>query len=46
MPLPVLQVAQSKLSLVAVAEANPVISALTSSKLESAGLMIIGPEGG
>ncbi|KAK1385874.1 16S rRNA (uracil(1498)-N(3))-methyltransferase [Heracleum sosnowskyi] len=38
-------VAKSKLSLVAVAEATPVINVLTSSKLESPGLMIIGPEG-
>ncbi|WOG82554.1 hypothetical protein DCAR_0101719 [Daucus carota subsp. sativus] len=38
-------VAQSKLSLVAVAEATPVINVLTSSKLEFPGLIIIGPEG-
>uniref|UniRef100_A0A5B7AF95 16S rRNA (uracil(1498)-N(3))-methyltransferase n=1 Tax=Davidia involucrata TaxID=16924 RepID=A0A5B7AF95_DAVIN len=39
-------VAQSKLSFVAVAEATPVISALSSSRNESSGLLIIGPEGG
>ncbi|XP_034681824.1 ribosomal RNA small subunit methyltransferase E isoform X3 [Vitis riparia] len=38
-------VTQSKLSLVAVAEATPVFSVLTSSRKESTGLMIIGPEG-
>lgn len=38
-------VTQSKLSLVAVAEATPVFSVLTSSRRESTGLMIIGPEG-
>ncbi|KAA8545750.1 hypothetical protein F0562_020799 [Nyssa sinensis] len=38
-------VAQSKLSFVAVAEATPVISALSSSHKESSGLLIIGPEG-
>ncbi|KAK3011942.1 hypothetical protein RJ639_010520 [Escallonia herrerae] len=38
-------VAQSKLSFVAVAEATPVISALASSKKETSGLIIIGPEG-
>ncbi|KAL7227441.1 hypothetical protein ACSBR1_022319 [Camellia fascicularis] len=38
-------VAQSKLCFVAVAEAAPVISALTSSRKESSGSIIIGPEG-
>ncbi|KAF8404850.1 hypothetical protein HHK36_009739 [Tetracentron sinense] len=38
-------VAQSKLSFLAVAEATPLISALTSSRKESNGLIIIGPEG-
>ncbi|XP_057977130.1 uncharacterized protein LOC131164156 [Malania oleifera] len=38
-------VAQSKLSFVAVAEATPVFHALTSSKIGSSGLLIIGPEG-
>ncbi|CAL5438228.1 unnamed protein product [Camellia sinensis] len=38
-------VAQSKLCFVALAEAAPVISALTSSKTESSGSIIIGPEG-
>ncbi|THG01886.1 hypothetical protein TEA_018069 [Camellia sinensis var. sinensis] len=38
-------VAQSKLCFVALAEAAPVISALTSSRTESSGSIIIGPEG-
>ncbi|KAK9286415.1 hypothetical protein L1049_014811 [Liquidambar formosana] len=38
-------VAQSKLSFVALAEATPVISVLTSSRKEPSGLIIIGPEG-
>ncbi|KAL6964459.1 16S rRNA (uracil(1498)-N(3))-methyltransferase [Sarracenia purpurea var. burkii] len=38
-------VAQSKLSFVAVAEAAPVFSALTSSGKKSSGTLIIGPEG-
>lgn len=42
----VLQIAQSKLSLVAVAEASPLVSVLTSSKSDSGGLIIVGPEGG
>ncbi|KAL6347620.1 hypothetical protein AAG906_026148 [Vitis piasezkii] len=43
--LPIVIFTQSKLSLVAVAEATPVFSVLTSSRKESTGLMIIGPEG-
>ncbi|XP_075674453.1 uncharacterized protein LOC142643638 isoform X1 [Castanea sativa] len=39
------QIAQSKLSLVAVAEASPLVSVLTSSKSDSGGLIIVGPEG-
>ncbi|XP_038683648.1 ribosomal RNA small subunit methyltransferase E isoform X2 [Tripterygium wilfordii] len=39
-------VEESKISLVAVAEATPVVSILTSSKKESSGLIIVGPEGG
>ena len=39
-------VTQSKLSLVAVAEATPVISVLTSQRKESSGLIVNGPEGG
>ena len=39
-------VTQSKLSLVAFAEATPVISVLTSQRKESSGLIVIGPEGG
>lgn len=42
----VIQIAQSKLSLVAVAEASPLVSVLTSSKSDSGGLIIVGPEGG
>lgn len=42
----VIQIAQSKLSLVAVAEASPLVSVLTSSKSNSGGLIIVGPEGG
>ena len=42
----VLQIAQSKLSFVAVAEASPLVSVLTSSKSDSGGLIIVGPEGG
>ena len=42
----VLQIAQSKLSFVAVAEATPVVSVLTSSKKDLGGLIIVGPEGG
>ncbi|KAL3538777.1 hypothetical protein ACH5RR_002143 [Cinchona calisaya] len=38
-------VGQSKLSFVAVAEATPIFSALSSLKKESTGIMIIGPEG-
>ncbi|XP_075094306.1 uncharacterized protein LOC107815886 isoform X2 [Nicotiana tabacum] len=38
-------VKNSKLAFIAVAEAKPVFSALSSIKKESAGLMIIGPEG-
>uniref|UniRef100_A0A2N9IZF1 16S rRNA (uracil(1498)-N(3))-methyltransferase n=1 Tax=Fagus sylvatica TaxID=28930 RepID=A0A2N9IZF1_FAGSY len=38
-------IAQSKLSFVAVAEATPVVSVLTSSKKDSGGLIIVGPEG-
>lgn len=38
-------VSQSKLSFVAVAEATPVVSALTSAEKESSGLIIVGPEG-
>ncbi|XP_030943972.1 uncharacterized protein LOC115968658 isoform X2 [Quercus lobata] len=40
------QIAQSKLSFVAVAEASPLVSVLTSSKSDSGGLIIVGPEGG
>ena len=39
-------VTQSKLSLVAVAEATPIISVLTSQRKESSGLIVNGPEGG
>ncbi|KAI9182259.1 hypothetical protein LWI28_023642 [Acer negundo] len=38
-------VTQSKLSLVAIAEGTPLVSALTSSRKESSGLIIVGPEG-
>ncbi|KAJ6754868.1 RIBOSOMAL RNA SMALL SUBUNIT METHYLTRANSFERASE E [Salix purpurea] len=38
--------AQSKLSFLAAAGAPPVVSVLTSSRKESSGLMIVGPEGG
>ncbi|KAL5790372.1 hypothetical protein ACOSQ2_005260 [Xanthoceras sorbifolium] len=38
-------VAQSKLSFVAIAEGTPLVSALTSSRKESSGLIIVGPEG-
>lgn len=38
-------VSQSKLSFVAVAEATPLVSALTLSRPESRGLIIVGPEG-
>ncbi|KAK4563433.1 hypothetical protein RGQ29_005810 [Quercus rubra] len=38
-------IAQSKLSFVAVAEASPLVSVLTSSKSDSGGLIIVGPEG-
>uniref|UniRef100_A0A3N7FUZ2 16S rRNA (uracil(1498)-N(3))-methyltransferase n=1 Tax=Populus trichocarpa TaxID=3694 RepID=A0A3N7FUZ2_POPTR len=37
--------AQSKLSFLATAGATPVVSVLTSSRKESSGLMIVGPEG-
>lgn len=37
---------QSKLSFLATAGATPVVSVLTSSRKESSGLMIVGPEGG
>ncbi|PON40513.1 Ribosomal RNA small subunit methyltransferase E [Parasponia andersonii] len=39
-------VSQSTLSFVAVAEATPVVSALTSSRIQPRGLIIVGPEGG
>ncbi|XP_031249105.1 uncharacterized protein LOC116106790 isoform X2 [Pistacia vera] len=39
-------VAQSKLSFVAIAEATPLVSTLTSSRNESSGLIVVGPEGG
>ncbi|XP_027189246.1 uncharacterized protein [Cicer arietinum] len=39
-------IAQSKLSLVATAEATPVLNALTSLGKECSGLIIVGPEGG
>lgn len=39
------RIAQSKLSFVAVAEASPLVSVLTSSKSDSGGLIIVGPEG-
>lgn len=42
----VLQIAESKVSFVAVAEATPVVSALTLSGKDSSGLIIVGPEGG
>lgn len=42
----VIQLAQSKLSFLATAGATPVVSVLTSSRKESSGLMIVGPEGG
>ncbi|KAJ0077862.1 hypothetical protein Patl1_37332 [Pistacia atlantica] len=38
-------VAQSKLSFVAIAEATPLVSTLTSSRNESSGLIVVGPEG-
>ncbi|XP_021619054.1 ribosomal RNA small subunit methyltransferase E isoform X3 [Manihot esculenta] len=38
--------AQSKLSFLAAAEATPVVSVLASSRKESSGLIIVGPEGG
>ncbi|XP_010273349.1 PREDICTED: uncharacterized protein LOC104608906 isoform X2 [Nelumbo nucifera] len=38
-------VAQSKLSFIAVAEATPLITTLTCSRVEASGLIIIGPEG-
>lgn len=38
-------IAQSKLSLVATAEATPVLNALTSSEKETSGLIVVGPEG-
>ncbi|XP_050210837.1 uncharacterized protein LOC126661099 isoform X1 [Mercurialis annua] len=38
-------VAQSKLSFLAAAEATPVVSVLASSRKESSGLIIVGPEG-
>ncbi|KAK0582995.1 hypothetical protein LWI29_032123 [Acer saccharum] len=38
-------VTQSKLSFVAIAEGTPLVSALTSSRKESSGLIIVGPEG-
>ncbi|XP_044508212.1 ribosomal RNA small subunit methyltransferase E [Mangifera indica] len=38
-------VAQSKLSFVALAEATPLVSALASSRKESSGLIVVGPEG-
>ncbi|XP_059446174.1 uncharacterized protein LOC132177748 [Corylus avellana] len=39
------RIAESKVSFVAVAEATPVVSALTSSGKDSSGLIIVGPEG-
>ncbi|KAL0559778.1 hypothetical protein IC582_000153 [Cucumis melo] len=36
---------ETKLSFVAVAEATPLVSALASTKIESGGLLVIGPEG-
>lgn len=38
-------ISQSKLSFVAIAEGTPVVSALTSSRRKSGGLIIVGPEG-
>ncbi|KAJ4716112.1 Ribosomal RNA small subunit methyltransferase E [Melia azedarach] len=38
-------VAQSKLSFVATAEATPLVTALSSSRKESSGMIIVGPEG-
>ncbi|XP_062022976.1 uncharacterized protein LOC133739246 isoform X2 [Rosa rugosa] len=38
-------VAQSKLSFLAVAEATPLVTALTSSRRETSGLIVVGPEG-
>ncbi|CAL9022622.1 unnamed protein product [Prunus brigantina] len=38
-------VAESKLAFLAVAEATPLVSALTSSGTESSGLIVVGPEG-
>ncbi|XP_068325200.1 uncharacterized protein [Pyrus communis] len=38
-------VAQSKLAILATAEATPLVSALTSSGWESSGLIVVGPEG-
>lgn len=42
----VIQLAHSKLSFLAAAEATPVVSVLASSRKESSGLIIVGPEGG
>ncbi|EOX98513.1 Ribosomal RNA small subunit methyltransferase E isoform 2 [Theobroma cacao] len=39
-------VAKSKLSFIAIAEATPLVGALTSTRTESSGLIIVGPEGG
>ncbi|KAK6253400.1 hypothetical protein QUC31_015120 [Theobroma cacao] len=38
-------VAKSKLSFIAIAEATPLVGALTSTRTESSGLIIVGPEG-
>ena len=42
----IMQVSQSTLSFVAVAEATPIVSALTSLRIQPRGLIIVGPEGG
>ncbi|GAY48771.1 hypothetical protein CUMW_114290 [Citrus unshiu] len=39
------RVSQSKLAFVAIAEATPLVTALSSSRNESSGLIIVGPEG-
>ncbi|OMO63391.1 Ribosomal RNA small subunit methyltransferase E [Corchorus olitorius] len=39
-------VAESKLSFIAIAEATPLLGALTSTRKEPSGLIIVGPEGG
>ncbi|XP_065876452.1 uncharacterized protein [Euphorbia lathyris] len=43
---PLEEIGQSKISFLAAAEATPVVSILSSSRKESSGLIIVGPEGG